>query len=133
MEHPNDLPMGGCSDDKNGVCCESCATANIMNAVYHPRTSIESQMHVMRGRLLTLVETMGLKEKQEDAVKSQVREITGDSWNQMIADCFKAESQITTMLVQLDHFMVENESELDTVDSTIVESIIAEQSKSKHT
>jgi len=125
------VPLDGCSEDKNGLYCESCATGNIMNAAHHARNGIESNMNALRGRLFTLIESMGFDEKRETAIKTQIRDITASNWDNMIEYCFNAESQITTMLMQLDHFVVG--PEVETVDSAFAETAIAEQSKSKHT
>lgn len=126
------VPESGCSNDKNGVYCESCATENIISAVCHPRSGIESNMNTLRGRLFTLIESMGFEQKREEAIKTQIREITASNWDNMIEYCFNAESLAVTMLQQLGHIVPEDE-DIQEVDEAIVAELVAEQSKSKHT
>lgn len=136
MYKPSDpgvmVPMDGCSEDKKGLYCESCATNNIINAAHHTRGGIESNMNALRGRLFTLIESMGFEEKREDAIKTQIREITAGNWNNMIEYCFNAESTTMTMLQQLGHIVPED-GDIQQVDESVVEELVAEQSKSKHT
>lgn len=55
--------------------------SGIKNIPYCSRLATEGTFRMLEGRILTIVETIGLPQKQEDAIKSIIRSDIWEIWN----------------------------------------------------